>query len=721
MSKKSKIRYGGLICLVSFVLVLGLTSNAFAQPADGQIQQTLVAPVIDGLEEDIWWGVLAYPIDQVVVGSATSIQNELDFSATWKALWDSTRIYFLVDVTDDILIFDSPGGGGAWPDMHYDDSVEVHLDADNSKGATYATDDFQYGFRWDDPNTIGTGGNSNTDTTGVEFVILGKTNPKGYICEISIPWSTLGTTPGLGDFIGANIGVNDDDEGGELEFQLTWLVTSGDQWMNPSLFPTMELVTALARGKSWNPNPTDGSMHADTWVNLSWAPGHYAVSHDVYFGDNFDNVNNGVAEAYVGNQIATFLVVGFPGFAYPDGLVNGTNYYWRVDDVEADGTTKYKGYVWSFMIPPRTAYDPIPPDGAGFVDPNVELSWTAGFGAKLHTVYFGDNFDGVNNAAGGLPQGTTTYTPGPLKLAKTYYWRIDEFDAIATYKGDVWSFTTQGAVGNPNPSNGAVDVEQTPVLTWTPGVYGASHEVYFGTDKEAVKNADTGSPEYKGSGNLGSESYDPGKLSWYTTYYWRIDEANNVNPDSPWTGNVWNFTTADFIVIEDFEDYNDYPPDEIFSTWIDGYGTTTNGSLSSHADPPFAETNNVYGGSQSMPLYYDNNLMYSEATMTLTQRNWTEEGVGVLSLWFYGDTSNAAERMYVALNGSAVVYHDNPDAALINKWTQWTIDLQEFAAQGVNLANVNTIAIGFGDKNNLQAGGSGMVLFDDIRLYRPAQ
>ena len=107
--------------------------------------------------------------------------------------------------------------------------------------------------------------------------------------------------------------------------------------------------------------------------------------------------------------------------------------------------------------------------------------------------------------------------------------------------------------------------------------------------------------------------------------------------------------------------------------------------------------------------------------MTLSsQRDWTIRGVGVLSLWFYGDTSNAAERMFVALNGSATVYHDDPDAALINEWTEWTIDLQEFAAQGVNPANVNTISIGFGDKNNLQAGGSGLVFFDDIRLYRPA-
>jgi hypothetical protein len=105
---------------------------------------------------------------------------------------------------------------------------------------------------------------------------------------------------------------------------------------------------------------------------------------------------------------------------------------------------------------------------------------------------------------------------------------------------------------------------------------------------------------------------------------------------------------------------------------------------------------------------------------SVSVRDWTEEGVGVLSLWFYGDTANAAERMYVALKGSAVVYHDDPSAAQITTWTEWPIDLQEFVAQGVNLANVNTISIGFGDKNNLQAGGSGMVLFDDIRLYRPA-
>ena len=475
------------------------------------------------------------------------------------------------------------------------------------------------------------------------------------------------------------------------------------------------------------PNPANGALHPETWVNLTWRPGDFAVTHDVYLGDNFDDVNNGTGETFRGNQAETLFIVGFPGFAYPDGLFPGTTYYWRVVEVnDTDPNSPWKGDVWSFSIPPKTAYAPEPADGAELIDPDVELSWTGGFGSKLHTVYFGDNFDDVNNAAGGLPQGTATYTPGPLKMAKTYYWRVDEFDVIETHKGDVWSFTTQGAVGNPDPSNDAVDIKHTPILSWSPGVYAASHQVYFGTDKEAVRNADTGSPEYKGAGDLGAQSYEPAKLLWDTTYYWRIDEVNNVNPDSPWTGNVWSFTTANFLVVDDFESYNDLDPAEaesnrIFNVWIDGYDDPTNGSLVGYETPPFAEQTIVHSGNQSMPLYYDNSVGYSEATLTLTYpRDWTENGVNTLTIWFRGDSANAAETLYVALNGNAIVTNDNPNAAQVDTWTEWTIDLQAFADQGVNLANVNTIALGLGNKKNPVAGGSGTAYFDDIRLYPPA-
>jgi len=489
----------------------------------------------------------------------------------------------------------------------------------------------------------------------------------------------------------------------------------------PEIMGTME-------GEVWPyalaPKPEDGALHPDTWVNLSWLPGGLAVSHDVYVGENFGDVDAGAEGTFVGNQAETFIVVGFPGFPYPDGLVPGTTYYWRIDEVnEAEPNSPWKGDVWSFSVPPKTAYYPVPADAAEQVETDITLSWTGGFGSKLHTVYFGDNFDEVSNAAGGLPQGGATYTPGTLGLAKTYYWRVDEFDAVDTYKGDVWSFTTEGAVGSPVPANGAVDVKHTPVLTWTPGVYADSHQVYFGTDKEKVRNADAGSPEYKGTGNLGDESYEPAKLLWNTTYYWRIDEANNTNPDSPWTGNVWSFTTANFLVVDDFESYNDLNPEDpasnrIFFAWIDGYDDPTNGSLVGYENPPFAEQTIVHGGNQSMPLFYDNSVGYSEATLTLTYpRDWTENGVSTLSIWFRGAPDNAAETLYVALNGSAVVSHDNPNAAQINKWTEWTIDLQAF---GINLANVNTISLGLGNKNNPQAGGSGTMYFDDIRLYPPA-
>ncbi len=474
------------------------------------------------------------------------------------------------------------------------------------------------------------------------------------------------------------------------------------------------------------PDPKDGVMLEDTWVNLSWRAGDFAVSHDAYFSDNFDEVNDGNESAFQGNQAATFMVVGFPGFPYPDGLVPGTTYYWRIDEVnDTEPNSPWKGPVWSFSIPPKTAYFPDPADAAEQVDPDADLSWTGGFGAKLHTVYFGDNFDDVNSAAGGLPQGVATYDPGTLKLAETYYWRVDEFDAIATYKGEVWSFTTQGAVGNPNPPNGAVDVKQTQIISWSPGVFAASHQLYFGADEDAVKNADTSSPEYKGTRDLGAESYDPGKLEWDTAYYWRIDEVNNTNPDSPWTGILWSFTTANFLIVDDFESYNDLDPAEtdsnrIFNVWIDGYDNPINGSLVGYETPPFAEQTIVHGGNQSLPLYYDNSVGYSEATLTLTYpRDWTENGVTTLTIWFRGVSDNAAETLYVALNGSAVVNHDNPNAAQIGTWTAWNIDLQAFADQGVNLANVNTISLGLGNKNNPQAGGSGTMYFDDIRLYPP--
>jgi hypothetical protein len=462
-------------------------------------------------------------------------------------------------------------------------------------------------------------------------------------------------------------------------------------------------------------------MIEETWVNLSWRAGEFAASHDVYLGDNFDDVNDGAEGTFVGNQAATFIVVGFPGFPYPDGLVPGTTYYWRIDEVNAPpDEAVYKGKVWSFSIPPKTAYNPDPPDGAEFLEPGATFSWTPGYGAKLHTIYMGTSYDEVNNAVGGAPQGTLTYNPGELELEKVYYWRVDEFDAVETHKGEVWSFTTPGAVGNPQPANSAVDVQMTTSLNWTPADNAASHELYFGTDKDAVNNATTASPEYVGPRALGSESYDPGKLAMNATYHWRVDE---VYPAETIKGLVWSFTTADFILVDDFESYNDIdPPDpnsyRLFDIWIDGYGTTDNGALVGNDMPPYAEQSIIHGGTQSMIYFYDNANKTSEATLTLVYpRDWTEEAVTKLLLWFRGASVNAADSMFVALNGNAVVPHSDPAVTQMSGWHKWIIDLADFA--GVDLTNVNTITIGVGTKGSPAAdGGTGTMYFDDIRLIR---
>jgi len=511
------------------------------------------------------------------------------------------------------------------------------------------------------------------------------------------------------------------ENGGGAICQLSW----EGPMMSRQTIPSGYLWVGGDRPNAHNPTPADGALLLDTWQSLSWVPGDTAASHDFYIGDNFDDVEAGSGDTFKGNLTENYSTIGFPGFPYPDGLVKGTTYYWRIDEIEGDGTTKHKGDVWSFAIAPKTIYDAEPADGSEAVDPNVTLKWKPGFGAILHYVYFGDDFDTISNATGGMPWGAMVYTPGPLESGKVYYWRVDAFHGVETLPSEVMSFSTPGGVISVNPSNGSENVNQTQILTWSAGDNSASYEVYFGTDKDAVRNADTGSPEYKGSKNLDSESFDPGILEWDSKYYWRVDEAKADGTTQK--GMVWSFTAANFLIVDDFESYNDINEGEagsnrIYLAWVDGYDNpTTNGSTVGHFAPPFYEETLVHSGNKSMPMYYDNAVGMSEATLTLTSpRDWTEKGVNRLTIWFLGNRMNSAEQMYVVLDGSALVNHENPEAALGASWTEWNIDLQAFADQGVNLANVTSITVGLGNRSNPAAGGSGVIYFDDIRLYPPA-
>jgi hypothetical protein len=283
------------------------------------------------------------------------------------------------------------------------------------------------------------------------------------------------------------------------------------------------------------------------------------------------------------------------------------------------------------------------------------------------------------------------------------------------------AFSLPIKAGNPNPGNGAMDVKHIPVLTWAAGDSAVSHEVYFGTDEEAVRNATKASPEHMGTKALGDESYEPGLLEWGSTFYWRVDEVEDGGTIQ--TGGLWSFTTANFLIIDDIESYNDLLPEDypdtanrIYDSWWDGYFDAANGSQVGHLDPPFYEESIVHSGNKSMPLYYDNTVGKSEATMNLTSNSdWTVKGVDTLTIWYIGSSDNAAETMYVTLNGSATVDNENPDAALAAVWTEWNIPLQAFADQGVNLSNVTSIIIGL----RSVTGGTGILYIDDVRLYPP--
>jgi len=316
-----------------------------------------------------------------------------------------------------------------------------------------------------------------------------------------------------------------------------------------------------------DPNPADGSVLESTWANISWKVGDFAVSHDVYFGTNFDDVNQGDEGTFIGNTMATYQVVGFPGFPEPEGLKPGTTYYWRIDEVnDANAASPWKGEVWSFLVPSREAYEPTPSDGAAFVDPNLILSWKAGFDAKLHHVYFGENFDDVNNAVGALPLTDANYNPGILEFEKTYYWRVDEFDGVLTHKGNVWSFATMPVIapaGDPNliawwtfdESMGQTALDWSGhgnhgVLfgpKWTiPGLLGDAALNFSGSARVAIKNMYYAGTDYREvtvstwlRTSMWNEQYI---ASFDRDQYWRLGiRLNDVGP-----GNIgWHVRTSD--------------------------------------------------------------------------------------------------------------------------------------------------------------------------------
>jgi len=194
------------------------------------------------------------------------------------------------------------------------------------------------------------------------------------------------------------------------------------------------------------------------------------------------------------------------------------------------------------------------------------------------------------------------------------------------------------------PRDGDIDVSHSPMLRWSNGDIAAFHDVYFADDANAVAEA---SPStigvYRGRQARDAITFTPGPLEWNTTYWWRIDEVNDAHPESPWKGNVRRFTTADFLVVDDFENYRYEQGEHIWETWVDGLGDAPdmpgNSTGSLVGEYLMDQVPVVHGGMESMRFEYNNVSVpyYSEVSRIWSEpQDWTIRGLTHLILWIKG-------------------------------------------------------------------------------------
>lgn len=215
------------------------------------------------------------------------------------------------------------------------------------------------------------------------------------------------------------------------------------------VFDDFELIYT-PQGVASGPNPSVGQDGVSVNTGLSWTSGASTQGvdgHEVYIGDNFDDVNDATS---LSHPDVNFYVVSSPTTAI-DELVVDQTYYWRVDQV--DGVTVYKGNIWNFTTEAGEATNPNPADETYGADVNSILSWTASVLAISHDVYFGTDETAVANADRLASeykgnQSPVSYDPGTLDEGVDYYWRIDEVDdSNNIYTGAVWHLRTDQTSG----------------------------------------------------------------------------------------------------------------------------------------------------------------------------------------------------------------------------------------------------------------------------------
>lgn len=354
---------------------------------------------------------------------------------------------------------------------------------------------------------------------------------------------------------------------------------------------------------------------------------------------------------------------------------------------------------------------------------NTDLEWLVGWGVKTAIVEY--SVDGITwTAVPNVPE----FGRGTSKPDYQHNTTIDLDRVAARFVRmtltSSWSGTGQYGLSevrffyipvwpqNPRPADGATGVPADTTLTWKPGKEAALHQIYLGTDMQAV--ADGTTP----TATVTEPMYAPSNLQLDTTYYWKVVEVNQAQSPTSWAGDIWRFTTSPYMVVDDFEGYTNNSPNRVFQTWIDGLGFSADsffpagnsgngtGAIVGY-DPafgPIMERSIVHSGKQSIPFSYKG---LSETTRTFSvPQDWTLHGIKTLVLFFYGQQTNLPGELYVKINGTKISYPGSASDLTAEQWIQWNIDLP---AAGLNSVKALTIGV---------SSGQGMLLIDDIRLYR---
>jgi hypothetical protein len=540
--------------------------------------------------------------------------------------------------------------------------------------------------------------------------------------------------------------------------------------------------------KAADPNPGNGQADVPRDTLLSWTPGQSAVAHDVYFGTIADDVNNAGTNSPLLVSPAQSSDTFEPGrlefgrtyfwrideinappdntifkgdlwsftvepFAYPipgDAIITTASSYLEGQGPEntINGSGLDEG-LHSKEIEDMwlTAADDPGPAWIQYEFDKVYklqemLVWNYNgemvltfYGLKNVTIEY--STDGTNwTQLSNVPE--IARATGAANYAHNTTIAFDDIAAkyVRITANSNWGgggpFNQYGlsevqflyipvSAREPNPASGATGVVPDVTLSWRAGREAAEHNVLISTDEQAV--IDGTAP----ATTVSQASHGPLSLDMGADYYWRVDEVNHAETPTTWQSNIWSFTTSAYIVVDDFESYNDIPEGEedsnlVYLTWIDGYNNpATNGSTIGYVSGASMETSFVHGGEQSVPLTYDNSTASSSEVTASTDnlaigRNWTKGGAQTLVLWFYGDPDNSAtERLYARIGNKKVLYDGDAANVTRPRWNQWNIDL---ASLGINQSNVAQLTIGF--ERTGATGGSGTVFIDDIRLYRSA-